>query len=384
VKLGTALLAFASLASLAAAPVPDDRLREVMERARLRAAGVQPSAGDPVEREQLLAKGEGALARGDVAAALGAFERAASISHTADIEMGLVRAYMQGGEYRRAMAFVAHTAGAHRDVPGGAALYGWLLHIGGQTAHAMRLLDEASVRFAEDELVFRTRRQVQGSQVPAFGEMLRPPARLAPYGSLAGVPASARIAGSGMLIDGGRRALVPLATLAGAHRLWLRNGMGQLSGARLERRLVAEGVGVLVLASALPAGHDPAVVAREPFPGSVAFAVEYPAAGDALPRWPLLTAGFLGGTLDDGGRELGLDLVRGPRGGPVFDAGGRLAGIALAGGSGPDRFVPATRLRQALGDILGNPVPAAASSLAAVDLVYENSLRTTLQVITAR
>ena len=98
------------------------------------------------ERADLLASGEQALARRDVDAALLAFDRAALILHAADTEIALVRAYMQGGDYRRALAFGAHTAGAHLDVVGGSALYAWLLHAGGQSAIAQRLIDEAQGR----------------------------------------------------------------------------------------------------------------------------------------------------------------------------------------------------------------------------------------------
>ena len=52
--------------------------------------------------------------------------------HAADTEIALVRGHMQAGDYRRALAFGAHTAGAHLDVVGGSLLYVWLLHAGGQ------------------------------------------------------------------------------------------------------------------------------------------------------------------------------------------------------------------------------------------------------------
>ena len=52
--------------------------------------------------------------------------------HAADAELGLIRAAMQDGQYRRALAFCAHTAGEHTDDADGGALYAWLLRIGGQ------------------------------------------------------------------------------------------------------------------------------------------------------------------------------------------------------------------------------------------------------------
>ena len=85
-----------------------------------------PGDGRAVETAQsyaLLAEGEMHLAVGDVEEAQAAFDRAASLRHGADIEVSLVRTYMQAGEYRRALAFGAHAAGAHTDFPAATALY---------------------------------------------------------------------------------------------------------------------------------------------------------------------------------------------------------------------------------------------------------------------
>lgn len=342
------------------------------------------AAAAPGERDRFLAQGEASLARGDAASALRAFERAASISHAADAEMGLVRAYMQGGEYRRALAFVAHTAAAHREVPGSATLYAWLLHVGGQTGHAVRVLDEALLRFPADPVVALARRHVHGGDPQSSEALLDASVRLAPYGTNAGIPTNARAVGSGMLVDRGHRAVVPLATLAGARQAWIRNGMGQVSSARVERRVTSEGLAVLKLDPPLPFDAHTAVVPRGAFPGSVAYCVEFPPARDGRPRWPVLSAGFLGASLDHGDRALGIELAPGPRGGPVFDAGGRLAGMALSGGLGPDRFVPAARLLASLGEMLGAQASAAPVARAPLDLVYESALRTAVQVIAAR
>ena len=57
--------------------------------------------------------------------------------HAPDTEAAQVRAHMQAGDYRRALAFGAHAASAHRrDWPAGTALYAWLLQAGGQAAAA--------------------------------------------------------------------------------------------------------------------------------------------------------------------------------------------------------------------------------------------------------
>jgi hypothetical protein len=339
------------------------------------------------EREQLLKSGEAALSRRDVTAALLDFDRASLILHAADTEMALIRSYMQGGEYRRALAFGAHTAGAHLDVEAGTALYAWLLHIGGQGAVAQRLISQAtstdSGHGAVPSLVASVQGQLKSTQPRATGLLLAPPLRLAPYGESKGLPASARVTGSGLLLASGTQALVPLALLPHSGAVWVRNGLGQLSQATLRQRLPALGLALLQLHTALPAapiGLAPA----DAFAGSAGFAVEYVAASDAAPAWPLLRTGFMGSviTQDAEKRLLGIDMPPGPRGGPVFDAAGRLAGLASAGKAGqPDQLVTASQLRKALGNTVAAPLPAGAATPVAMDQIYETSLRMTLQVI---
>ena len=339
------------------------------------------------ERAGLLETGEAALARLDAAAALNAFERAALILHAADTEIGLVRSHMQAGDYRRALAFGAHTAGAHLDVAGGSLLYAWLLQLGGQPAIARRVLADTEAGSPSDPLVQAVQAQLGSGAPRATGRLLAPPVRLAPYGEKQGLPASARIAGSALLLPGGMAALMPLSLLPRSGRLWLRNGLGQLAKASVEKRLTALGVAKIRLERALPMAKEFRVVARDAFPGSAGFAVEYVSAPDASPAWPLLRTGFLGGASgDSGARLLGIDMPAGPRGGPVFDGAGQFIGLALPGvsGLGGDRLVAASQLKRALGSaLLFAPATAGPMPREAVDKIYEASLRSALQVITA-
>ena len=358
-SLAAGLLAgITAFAPAIASEFSNDKLRQLMEQraqratppeatglsANSQAAPVGPSAARLQERAQLLQSGESALARLEVDRALQAFERAALILHAADTEIALVRAYMQGGEYRRALAFGAHTAGAHLDVVGGSALYAWLLHIGGQPAIAQRLLKETQARIPGNPLVMRVNQQLQtGTPLAtrATPELLVLPTRLAPYGSAQKLPANAAVVGSGLLLLGGKQALVPLSLLPHSGRLWLRNGLGQLSAARLVRRLPSAEVALLQLQSPLPFAADLVAHTGPAFPGSVGLAVEYGAAPEAMPAWPLLRTGFLGGFAANGNeRNLGIEMPPGARGGPVFDAAGRFVGVALQGKAGaPDSLM---------------------------------------------
>ena len=339
------------------------------------------------ERASLLAAGEAALARLDAAAALNAFERAALILHAADTEIALVRTHMQAGDYRRALAFGAHTAGAHLDVAGGSLLYAWLLHVGGQPAIAQRVLADTEAHGPDSALAQAVRRQLRSGAPQATGELLAPPVRLAPYGQTQGLPASARVVGSAVLLPGGRAALMPLRLLPQPGKLWLRNGLGQLTAASVEKRLAGVDVTLVRLERPLPAAKEFRVAARDAFPGSAGFAVEYVSAPKASPAWPVLRAGFLGSAgHDSGARLLGIDMPAGARGGPVFNGAGQFIGLALPGasGKGGDRLVAASQLNKALGSaLLFAQATAGPTPREAVDKIYEASLRSALQVITA-
>ena len=299
------------------------------------------AAAEP-ERDELLAAGEKALAHGEAQQAALLFQRAGYIKHAPDAEIGLTRAYMQAGEYRRALAFAAHTAGAHRDSDSGKALYAQLLELGGRGEIAARLLKEK-------------------------------PARFAPYSpESAALPKDARVISSGVLLADGRTALARASSVNEA--LWVRNARGTLVSARVVRRIGELDLALLELERPLAAAALEAPP-RDAFPGSPAFALEYPASEDAAPAWPLLRAGFIGR------RDLGIALPPGPRGGPVLDTAGRLIGLALADAHGRDRLVPISLLRAELKAGLDeNP----AAQPIAIDELYERALAATLQVIAAR
>ena len=399
------LLGLAAGSARAASPASSapltstDKLRQFMEQVRPQPSASQ-AGGQAVreavavsparlkERADLLKAGEAALAGLDVASALDAFERAALILHAADTEIALVRGYMQAGDYRRALAFGAHTAGAHLDVIGGSLLYAWLLHAGGQPAIAQRLLAAAEARMPGNAGVAAVQQQITSGMPVASGQLLDLPTRLAPYGDMTGLLGSARVVGSAVLLPGGSQALVPLNLLPASGRLWLRNGLGQLAQASLDRRWPASSIARVRLKQPLPVPEALQWAASDAFPGSPGFAVEYTRTLDAMPAWPILRSGFLGAAQGDSGqRLLGIDMPLGARGGPVFDGAGRLIGLALpasgkAGGKGGDRLVPVSQLKKILGETSAAQPPGLLPRSSA-DAIYESSLKTSLQVIAA-
>lgn len=354
---------------------------------------------DEAARRHLLQQADQALRDGHPAVALRHLERAALMVHSADTEMATVHAWLQAGQYSQASSFSAHTAGAHRQVAEGALLYARLLAVGGQRAAADQLLDAAIQRFPGDARLVRLR-QDNGR----FGPTDTPTSvRLAPYPTGSTPAPTARVAGSGVLIDAGRHALVPLALLDGARRIWLRDGLGQASTARIEQRDPTLGLALLRLqpplrhtAVARAIGADgaelplPLAASHDAFPGSPGYALFYPPGHHASPDWPQLQAGFNGlaaAANRPGGP--GLGVPERADGGPLLNARGELAGVMVRTCPGPQAaVVPISRLRQRFGSLdWGSDLTASTSDPTArhgplpTDQIYENGLRLALQVL---
>jgi len=375
-------------------------------------------AHDPAvqdRRRATLAQAEAALARGDTERALDAFERAAQMLHAPDTEMGLVRSYLQAGQYRRALAFCAHTAGAHLEAAPAAALYAWLLRAGAQQAYAQRVLDDAARRAPADAIVAATRAAFAAPLPRADAALLDLPHRMAPLPTGATIDAGARVVASGVLLPGGRAVLVPaLGTLAPAATLWIRDGLGRSRRAHADARGAIAGTLLLVIdvadrdANVAPADAAAWPAARDPYAGSPGYVVDYAAGDAAASQWPWLHAGFFAAAAspaapaapaataatastatpaspdahDATSRPLGFAAGRTRAGGVVFDGAGRWAGLVVAGGDAtrPARFVPASALRAAWADA-PQPPAESAPARAGADEIYERALRSTVQVI---
>lgn len=344
----------------------------------LAAPAAPADAGTADERLRLLAAGEALLARGDGVGAQEQFQRAALMAHAADTECGIVRAHMQCGEYRRALAFGAHAALAHRDFPAGSALYAWLLHLGGQPAAAQRHLDEALLRHGGDPALRSVQEALRQPQPAPGATLLSPPGRLAPYAHGAPAAADARALGNAVL---GERDLAwapagVLDRLAPGTALWLRNGLGLTVAAELDRGTApAHGVARLRLRSPLPWPDGLTVSSSRPFAGAPASVAGF-APGPA-PAWPLLRPLFLGRLLPDGAQALALQPVPSAAGGAVFDRHGQLAGLAMAHADGNDRFLPCAQWPA------GPRGGGESRPVAGADEVYERVLYIGLQLLAA-
>lgn len=338
-------------------------------------------------RLALLMQAEAALERGDAQAATAPLEAAAMLLHAGDTEMTQVRALMQAGQYRQALAFAAHAAGGHDDEPAASGLYAWLLQTGGQRTAAQQVIDRALERAPADKVLALTRLELSTGAPQARGVLLDLPHRMAPHASgsapdMAGLDAARRV-GTAVLFNAGRSALATAGPLAGQRRIWLRNGVGQTVRAHVVEPL--DGLGLVVLEVATPLPADPAFEAaqRDPFAGSPGYVVDYAEGADALPQWPRLHPGFVGAVRADASApRLGIPGSAGARGGAVFDAAGRFAGIALGGADAP--WVTLAALRAAAPAVaMLLPTALQAGARVGVDEVYERALRSVLQVLAA-
>ncbi len=343
------------------------------------------------ERLALLQSARTALAAGDSATAIARLDAAAAISHSADTELLMLQAQMQAGDYRSALMFASHTAGAHIHDPEALALYAWMLALGEQRVEAKRMLDAGLKRLPQDPGLLAMQRQLPLAEPAAKAENDPQAAAIRPGPLAIGapVPAQAQALGSGLLLDDGRHALLPIAPGLNAAQLWVRNGLGHTSDARLVQTFDSLSLALLSLDPPLPTAQASLTRApRDAFAGSPATAFAYLAAPSPQAAWPAMHRGFLG-RLSAASKQqaLGVELPVAPRGGPVFDQAGRWIGIAVAGQkgenseSGEPKLLPLSALKAALGPWF-EAVPAQQQSLTlALDQQYEQALPLTLQLL---
>ncbi|WP_457356082.1 hypothetical protein [Roseateles sp. P5_D6] len=319
---GLLLAALLSLPAATAAPAHhDDALPPAQEAARQRHLNVARAA----------------LSRGEPDAALVPLETAAGMSHAADTEMLQLQMQLQGGHMRQALAFAAHSAAAHRDEPAARALHLWLLALSGQADYVQRHLTRGES--ADDALALLLEGLSSSMVLPS-----QPPG---PWPHGMDVPAASRPVATGLLLDAGRLALVPADAVSGAEALWLRNGLGRASRARpLAADAALAELGLVLLSVEPPLAPAGAAVplSRVPlrvFAGSPASRLGMLRIDSAAPAWPVLQLGFLGRVDRSGAQALGWPAGAALSGGPVFDAAGRLVGLALPGRDGAERLLPA-------------------------------------------
>jgi len=386
--------AVAGLMSLATAAAWGSETPAVTPLAVLAAQRLRETAKPPLgstqetERQALLAAARDALAEGNSQTALDQLDMAAAMSHAADTELLMVQARVQRGDFRQGLTFASHTAGAHLYEPSALAIYGWMLGLSGQGLHALSLIEAGLTRMPDHPQLLTLKQQLALLEAGAAAETSAEAsaARPGPPATGAAVPDHAQAVATGLLIDEGRLALVPLEASQGAAALWVRNGLGMARAATLHRRLDTVGLALLRLDAPITPPAGLAALTRAPrdaFAGSPASTFSHLADPGARPAWPAMHSGFLGRAGMGSTQALGIGLPQGSNGGAVFDQAGRLIGIGLAGTAGP-RMAPLSALLAELAPEMAAVAVSMDATRCAPDRLYEQALPLTVQVLAVK
>jgi hypothetical protein len=283
-----------------------------------------------IKVSQLLLIAEGLLKKLDGNAALNIFEQAALIVHASEVEIGIVRSHMQAGQFQRALAFCAHAAGAHLDEPAPTLLYAQLLKLSGQMPHAEKLMTEYRARFKANA---------------ATSEV----ARLSPYFDARGLPTSAKMLGSGLVLPTGTRAVIPAVMVSARTKaLWIRYGTGFLRKASVEKIVSKDGLAILKIDNPLESKGKPelAITSKPAFPGSIAYAMHF--IDQMALSWPSLWSSFVGepAKISTGRRLIDLpEATARALGASLFDQTGAAIGLLVpVGASKKMQLVPISEL----------------------------------------
>lgn len=372
----------------------------------------------------LIARANSALASGQAQAAAELFEKAAGLAESPEAEIGLVRAYLQAGEFRKAIAFGNLVAAEHPDVNETLALLAYLEDREGQTAPALSKLKEARARFpddiallganaeilldrqaipqamrdlddwivrnqpqgdiyrlraraalaagnADEALIWREKaaqlseaaseleqgKVLQENSAKAGGDQntaLTPPSTPHATGASAGVAGAAPIpghwpahylesfpisqtqqisSGNGFVIDQGRRIVTNAALVSNANGdLLVRNGLGMIRKAKLEKILPEHGLALLLLEQPYAKEWSlPSPATTLPSGVRFCFVMGFPLADSLEAGYPVMSPGVV--VRPDAGvgglMQITATLGQENSGSPVLDGSGNLIGVTL-------------------------------------------------------
>ncbi len=376
-----------------------------------------PSFADPSPAElaiqDLIGRAQTALASGHSQQAAEFYEKAAGMGESAVAEIGMVRAYLQAGEFRKTIAFGNLVAAEHPDVNDTAALLAYLEDREGQTAPALAKLGEALKNHPNDAALLgayaeilidrmalpQAVRELDGwiAKNPPHGDMYRLRARAALaagnseevvlwrqkaaaayeangelaaakplrtwLGGLSGAalvatdgpkpttPAASQTSrwpapffaafpvttdqiksGNGFVVDQGRKVVTYASLVAnGAKEVWVRNGLGEIRVAQVEKILPSQGLALLRLPQPYPKAWSLPALTPMPKQLKFCFVFGYPVTDSLEASYPLVAPSIVvrpevgvGGLMQMSG-----SLGAGNSGSPVFDLSGQLIGMTL-------------------------------------------------------
>jgi len=321
----------------------------------------------PIDR--LIAHAHEALARGDAPAAVGLFEQAASRGESIDAQVGEVRARLWAGQFRHAVTIATDVAGEHPESAEAQALLAYVEDRSGYTKQALERLHreqqlhpleiapaqaEAEIlidRHAADRAIELIDRRIAGQgpdgdlcRLRARAELLAPASRTgltahcstrtagqwlefrAPaFPHALGPPVAA---GNGIIIqDGGQVATSKRLVDRESAEVWVRSSAGEMHRARLVANANDPTSEVALLSLDAPYVESHHIQSAPEGAHGLCFTLSYPVAASSDAMLPVVTpcSALKSGTAS---LQVNVPLSPSERGSPVFDAQGRLLGLA--------------------------------------------------------
>lgn len=375
------------------------------------------SIANPADTEatirDLVGQAKTAMANGNPQQAAELYEKAAGYGESADAEIGLVRAYLQAGEFRKTIAFANLVAAEHPDVNDTAALLAYLEDREGQTPTALAKLDEAIKNHPDDAALMGAYAEILIDRMaitkavqkldawiasnPPHGDIYRLRAKAAlvsghhqdvvnwrkksaeayeangrpesakplrawlanlpnttatinltahsknpakrisqwPAPNFADFPVSTGQikSGNGFVIDEGRYVLTYASLVAHAKQdLWVRNGLGVIRLAHIEKIIPDQGVALLRLSTPYPKTWSlPKPSLAIPKKLKFCFVMGYPVTDALETSYPLIAPSVVVRPKLEVGNlmQLSSSLGNESSGNAVFDPSGQLIGMTL-------------------------------------------------------
>lgn len=288
-----------------------------------------------------------ALTSGDAATALTMYESLTQQGESLEAEIGLVKAALQAGEFRKAMSWATLTAGEHTESSDAVALLAFMHDRIGHTEQALATLRQLQTDRPNDPVATAALSHVlidrggnASSRATSAGgtaakvaspDWLRPSFEPIPIGSTRVLSA-----GNGIIVDSGQHVLTYSAVLPkGATTIYVRNGLGKIRRAVREAGDQKGEIVRLRLTESYPAAWalpQDQIVAPEGV--RFCFALGYRSPGNSAGAYPAVSPGLvfradagIGGLM-----QVTSALGAGNIGSPVFDPRGRLLGLSVGTG----------------------------------------------------
>jgi len=281
-----------------------------------------------------------ALAAGDAAKAAEIYETLTRQGESLEAEIGLVRASLQAGEFRKATSWATLVAGEHTDSVEAIALLAYLHDRAGYTEQALATLKQLRKDQPNDPLAAAALATVlidRGSKVSAADEAA---SRKWPRPTFEDIPVGKRrvlSSGNGVIVEGGHYVLTYSAVLPkAASSIYVRNGLGKVRVATREPDTSRGSLVRLKLAEPYPAHWAiPKDQIVSPEGARFCFAFGYRESGDPAGSYPAISPGlvFRADAGTGGLMQITSSLGAGHIGSPVFDPRGRLVGLSVGTGA---------------------------------------------------